>query len=201
MEPKDKDYMDLTPLAGEAEEQEPKRVLYIPTPEELGEEPVQKEEQPPKKETFFETLNSMPTALTRFAVKNFLLTLAFILVGIVAFAVTWKLQFVALCLVGVLMTGWNGVSVVLDYRAGRIIERVLICTGATYNRGGTALGAVMGKLSAKRVRLTFRDTNEEAPTYYQYIVTDKVRNFVISGVYLTYVRASTPQLLLAYHLL
>lgn len=198
---------DKRPLDIEGLMDQPKEsVLYVPTVEDLGEDTPPlgagpNEGEPEKKPGLLEVFSEMPTALSRFVVKNLLLTVGFIFAGILFFTMTWRTDGLVIFGLAAVWMAWNGLSVLLDYRAGRIIERVLICTGATYNLGGTRMGAVMGKMSARRVRVSFRDTNEELPSYYQYIVTDKVKRFVISGVYLTYVRASTPQILLTYHLL
>lgn len=162
-----------------------------------AEEP--EEAGPQKKPSIVNSYLSLPTALSRLVTKNLLAFLGLALVAIIVFVSPYRTFSLFLALTA-LWVFWNGLSIVLDYRAGRIIERVLICSGAVSVYGTSRAGQLLGRRS-KRCKVSFQDTNEELPSFYQYTVTARTTDFIISGVYVTYVRSSTPQLLLAYLLL
>lgn len=140
---------------------------------------------------------SLPTALSRVVIKSLLFALACFVAGVFFSVITWSTSPLLFLAIGCWFI-WSGVSIVRDYRDGKIIERALVCTGVAYQYGG----GYLGKKASKRIMVTFRDADERLHGHYQYIVpASNINDFSISAVYATYVRASVPQVLLAYIML
>lgn len=167
----------------------------------LGDSGESKDTQEPQKERLVDVFfNSLPTALSSLVVKSLLMMALFTVFAVVVLVVT-RIAQVSFLFALALWCGWNAVSILRDYRDGNIIERTLVCTNAVPYLMGiseTAVGRFLGKGLSNKVKVTFRDTNEESPSYYQYIVPGAKRTFYPAMVYVTYVRRSNPQVLMAY---
>lgn len=157
--------------------------------------------QKPQKERLVDVFfNSLPTALSNLVVKSLLMMALFVVMAVVVLVVTGIAQ-VSFLFALALWCGWNAVSILMDYRDGNIIERTLVCTSAVpylFGLSETMGGRLLGKAFSSKVKVTFRDTNEESPSYYQYIVPGAKRTFYPAMVYVTYVRRNNPQVLMAY---
>lgn len=139
-------------------------------------------------------LNSLPPALTKVVVKSFLFAFGCLLAGVFFAVALRELSPLVFLLIGAWLA-WSGLSILLDYRAGKIVERTVVCTGVAHRLGE----GVMGKKMSRRITVAFRDVDEGDGGYYQYILPAGVAgDFIVSAVYATYVRAHIPQVLLAY---
>lgn len=134
-------------------------------------------------------VSSLPTGLFRRVVVQAVAAMVFFVGGIVILLMLKATQ----SLLMFILAGWSiwtAISIVLDYQAGRILEGALVCVSVQYHRAGN------------RTRLVFRTANEETPEYYEFFLPGrKSRTFTPNMIYLIYVRASAPQILLAYQAL
>lgn len=144
-------------------------------------------------EVFFD---SLPTALSQLVIKYLLVATGSLLLSILLVVVTRRVE-PTIILLGTAWGIWAGIAVVRDFRADRITERVLVCTNVSYSVFENRTSQFIGKVTSDRVRATFCDTNDP-PTYYQYVIPGRKTSFVVGMPYVTYVRKSTPQILMAY---
>lgn len=141
------------------------------------------------------TITNLPSALSRLVGQCLLLSAGGLAAFLLLLTQTREFNIILLPIVFVVWGVARGGKIVWDYRAGNIVERVLVCLRVTYMAPG---GEVMGRAMARRVRVSFRTTDEENPEIYQYILPAKGQAFTPSAVYVTYTRKSEPKILMAY---
>lgn len=154
------------------------------------------QEQPKKQKLIEVFFDSLPTALSQLVIKYLLVAIGSLLLSVLLVVVTRRAE-PTVILLGTAWGVWAGIAVVRDFRADRITERVLVCTNVSYSVFENRTSQFIGKVTSDRVRVTFCDTNAP-PAYYQYVVPGRKTSFVVGMPYVTYVRKSTPQILMAY---
>lgn len=142
-------------------------------------------------------LNELPTALLQLCMKY--IGLGFVcFVASIAIVIAYHAIQGFLFLLPVIWCGWKVVSTVKDWKAGKIEEKILICTNAIYNIGGGLIGQTYGKMMSKNVKVTFQSLDEENPVYYQYVIPAKKSVFQPNTPYALYTHKKYPEVIIAF---
>lgn len=136
---------------------------------------------------FVELILALPDGLLRAFLKSALYAICAAIFG---FCLLLWLKAPQCSLVFVLAgwLAWSAASILFDFQEGKIIERAVICS--TVERMPRP---------QNRIRVVFTTNDVDMPLYFEYFLPGRnTKDFSPHMTYLTYVRESTPNLLLGW---